>query len=154
MANITPDDVRYAGGWSEAYISDIILSSDMYIPVGDAWLHEVIGGALSAVTDDEDNAILKAAEIYFVAHLVASRPQKEDFQTGPLKSSSPKAGDNQTSAKMLFDRAEYFLNKAGYSGEGSYTWSEQGGSDYRKSGDDNTNVDMSQSAQGFSFFGG
>lgn len=153
--NVTASEVRYAGGWESTDVTDTMLESAGFIPAGDAWLHDIIGGDLDNVSDTEESAMLKAAEIYFVAHLVAKRPPKDNFQAGPLKATSPGANDNKTAAKDLLDTAEEFLGKAGYTMSG-YTWSEQGGSDYRESGTDSSNVDIAQTDREdeFRMFGG
>src|SRR4030043_2444971 len=106
--NITPDEVRYAGNGGSTEVPDARLNSAAFIPLGDGWLTEILEAnsltTLAALTSSDANrgALAKAAEIYYVASLVAAEPSKEDFQAGPVTSKSQRTPD-----KIM--GAEYFV---------------------------------------------
>lgn len=140
--NITAAEVRHAGGWETEDISDAALSSDAYIPTGDAWLTLVLGAALSTVLNANKQTLLKSAEIYFVAHLVVLRPPKQDFTVGPIKEKDISADQRIKIAQGFLDIAERYLNLAGYTMETVFNWKYYGGDDLHPDNDDDTNVDF------------
>ena len=153
--NITPAEVRHAGGWETEDISDAALNSDAYIPVGDAWLHTVIGTTLSTITDSDKSKLLEAAEIHFVAHLVVLRPPKSDFSAGPFKEKDITAVQRKKIAKEFLRIAEDYLVLAGYTMKKDYNWKYYGGDDYHPDSDDNTNIDFGlvDSSRAFNWWG-
>ena len=143
--NITAAEVRAAGGWDSNDISDTDLARDMYIPLGDKWLHNLLGQTYTeyaaADSDGYKTGLVKAAEIYFVAYLVASRPPKEAFTAGPVSGKGISANDIKTSAEWLLKQCKKFLSDAGVRYE-SWGATYAGGDDYHPLDADGTQIDL------------
>lgn len=144
--NVTADEVRYVGNWTATEFSDAMLTSAAYILAGDGWLNQILADnsyTLTTLTTASANkgALAKAAECFYVAHLVASIPSKEDFQAGPVKSTDVKAGDRALIAKHLLDRAREMLDRAGLKYQ-NWAFTCAGGDDYHPDDDDDTQIDF------------
>ncbi len=146
MANITAAQVQATGGWTTTEAPDATLALAPYIPAGDGWLNEILsnkGTDLTTLTaaDADKGALALAAECYYVAHLFASRPSKNDFRAGPVESKNKKAADIVGSAEWLLKKAKEMLAKAGivYEKYGAVT---HGGDDYHPDGDEKTQIDL------------
>lgn len=145
--NITAAEVRHAGGWTSTEQPDARLESAAFILAGDGWLTEVLEAngltTLAALTTSDANrgALAKAAEIFYVASLVAAQPAKDDFQTGPVRSSSVKNSERKALSDYLLTRAKEMLSKAGLFVD-RWSVSHAGGNDYHPEGNDDTNIDF------------
>jgi len=140
--NVSAAEVRAAGGWDSTEAPSGILEGAAYILAGDAWLNNKIGSTLANFSGNAYiTALLKAAEIYFVAYLFASRPPKEDFAVGPVKSARIKGDEAVKSAEFLKQTCKELLSQAGYTFE-DWEFTSAGGDDYHPAGTDDTQVDM------------
>jgi len=142
--NVSASEVRYATNLSIVTAPDARLESAAFIPLGDAWIAQILSDngelAFSAMTDANKKAIVKAAECWYVAGLVALGQPEDDFTAGPVQTKS-QAEARANIAEKCFARAKELLSDAGYSmGEITVTYS--GGDDYRHTGTDNVNVDF------------
>ena len=145
MANVTATDVRYAGGWTVIQQPDAKIHSTVFIKAGDGWVGKILsqssnGTTFAALTGNQ-LALVKAAECYYVASLLAGGPGKEDFEVGPIKSKSVKPSDNMASADYFFRKALEMLDKAGIVYTQMYA-SSSGEDDYYPTGSDDTQVDF------------
>lgn len=143
--NITAAEVRLAGGWDAIEAPDATLESAAYIPAGDGWLNLKLGMTLAAYTiadtDGYKSALVKAAEIYYVAYLFTSRPPKEDFQAGPVKSGRVKGQESVTLADYLKKTSKEMLSQAGFKWE-EWKFGYTGGGDYNPLGEEHVQVDI------------
>jgi len=140
-ANITAAEIQAAGGWSETDISTTDLATDAFIPAGDAWITQLLGMTLTAYTAlyTTKGALAKAAEIFYVCWLVASRPAREDVKIGPLSYKPSK--DKEKEAAAFMKKAKDLLAECGISVK-TFSFTYKRGADYHESGFDNTNIDF------------
>ena len=146
MANITADEVRYAGNFDSTVITDAMLASKAYIPNGDAWLTKILSKngtdlATLAANDTNKQALALAAEIYYVASLVAAIPPKDDFSFGPAKSSRVKAAEKKVTSDDFYAKAKEALDQAGFIVE-EWEVSCMGGNEYHPNNDEDTQIDL------------
>jgi len=159
MSIITATEVRFTGDWDSAQYSDGMLHSAAFIPTADSWLNYVCSTngytSYSAITNATIQAACKGAECYYAAALVTSIPPKDDFQTGPVKSTSVKGADKKTMADNFMKIAKELLGRIGFKFN-VWTFTSAGGKDYHPSGYDETNIDVryTDSKHAFDFQGG
>ncbi len=148
--NVTSTEVRYVGNWSSTELGTCLLYSASFITAGDSWIEKICSAngyaSLAALKTADANAgaLAKAAECYYVASLVVSIPQKEDFAAGNVKSTDVRNTEKKEMAKYYVECAKGMLDRAGLKYE-SWAWSYTGGDDYHPDSDDDTNVDFGAS---------
>lgn len=143
---ITADEVRYRGQWESAEVSDALLNSKAFIPMGDAWLALKLSGAgLSyASLDSNEQALADAAEIAAVASVVAARAAQGEFKTGLLAIKDVNQDRLNKLAEELRDEARRYLIMIGVSEDGGFYFTSKGGGDYSPIASDETNIDFAQ----------
>lgn len=142
-ANVTVAEVRYIGNWNAVDIPDADLDG-IFIPAGDAWISLKLETTLALYTTANTNkgAIAKQAELYYVGYHIASRPTKEDFQVGPVRSARVKGDEVVAMAKNLKSLCKEMLGLLGLSWS-SHDFTAVGGDSYHPLGQDDTNINMS-----------
>lgn len=153
MPNVIASEVQYAGDFDSSIVTATMLASAAFIPAGDGWLNNILSNngyaSLSALTTADANkgALAKAAECYYVAALVASRPSKDDYRLGPAESKQVRDSERSEAVKRLMGMAKDQLGKAGLAYE-EWGISYAGGDDYHPEGEENTQIDFGIASTG------
>ena len=110
-ANVTPDEVRYAGGFSSIEATDDILNSAIYILVGDAWLDQILIDNSYATLAELTTAnarygvLARAAEAYYVASLFMKRRADPETKADPVSQKPLDAGMKIKTSTDLYNNA-------------------------------------------------
>ncbi len=141
--HVSASEVRFVGNLSVAVASDARLESAAFIPMGDAKIDQILSDAGESVFGSltaTKAALVKGAECWFVAGLVALEPPQDDFTAGPVQSKS-NAEARQKAAERCFAMANELLSQAGISAAPD-AWGYLGGDSYIITGKDGGNVDL------------
>ena len=153
MSYITANDVRNRLRITDSTIdvTDAMLTSAAMIPAGDAWIDKILSlnGTGFASLSATDQALVKAAEIAFVAHKVVNSAPRRGSKTGPITIKPVPSQDKKALADELQREWELYFNALGYSLV-SVSVSSVGSSDYMPDGEDLTNIDFSDTENDFS----
>ena len=151
MSIVTATQVRATGNWETTDYTDAVLNATPFIPVGDAWLNQVCkangySAGYTGVTDAYKKGLLVGAECNFVAYLLVSQPQREDFKAGPVESADVKNSERVKAAENYWNIIKNLLGLAGFSLK-KFAWSFAGGADYHPSGTDDTQIDFDYASE-------
>ena len=159
MAIVTATQVRAVGNWTTADYTDAVLNATPFIPIGDAWMNQLCydNGQTNyaGVSNAYKQALLVGAECNFIAHLLVSQPQREDFKNGPVESKDVKNSEREKAAKNYYSIAKQMIGMAGFR-LNSVSFLFAGGENYNPSTTDHTNIDFAHtdSETPFNFLGG
>jgi hypothetical protein len=109
--SITSANIRDAGGWTSDEVSDTTLTSSLVATSAAAWATTALGGTIYSDLSSTEQALVKAACIYYACHLVRVGPGRRALvqrDVGPLK--AKEYGDGPS----FYDLACQTLRSAGY----------------------------------------
>ena len=159
MAIVTATQVRAVGNWETADYSETVLNATPYIPVGDAWLNQICytNGYTNydGVSNAYHQALLVGAECNFIAHLLVSQPQREDFKTGPVESKDVKNSEREKAAAGYLKIVKNMIGMTGFRMQ-NIRFLFAGAENYNPDTVDDTNVDFAHTNEErpFNFLGG
>jgi len=142
----TAAEVRARGQWESGEVSDVLLATKAFIPMGEAWLTKKLtdSGLTYAGLSAVDKALADAAEIAAIASVVAMRASKGEFKTGLLAIKDVDPDKMVKLAQELRYEAAQYLSLIGVTAEGSFHFTSGGGNDYAPDGEDLTQIDYTE----------
>lgn len=143
---ISAQNVRDRGQWDNSEISDTLLASKAFIPMGDAWIAKKLesAGLSYAAMDANDQALADAAEIAAVAAVTAQRMARGEFKTGLLSIKDVDSTKMGKFAAELREEAKSYLSMLGVLAEGGFHFESKGGDDYTPDASDETQIDFTE----------